>query len=148
MKISVLRAGNILLTSLQDGLTDRDLLDMQADLLEAIGEMEASGVVMDVSALEAVDSYTVRILGETVRMAEILGCAVVVSGIRPAVAMTLVQMEKEQRDFTTALDLENGMMLVKRMLGEDDERPQEPREDEREEFVEAVDFEPVDEERA
>ncbi|MDP6952752.1 MAG: STAS domain-containing protein [Alphaproteobacteria bacterium] len=119
MKIPVLHAGNVLLTSLQDDLTDRDLQDMQAGVLEEIGRSAAVGLVMDVSALETVDSYIVRILSETAQMARVLGCEVVVCGIRPAVAVTLVRMDQANSDFETALDLEKGLALMRRLVDED-----------------------------
>ena len=99
MKIPILQVGNVLLASLQDDLTDRDLQEMQVSLLETIGGVEAFGVVIDVSALETVDSYIVRMLSETATMAGLLGCFVVVAGIRSTVAISLVEMEQQTSGF-------------------------------------------------
>jgi rsbT antagonist protein RsbS len=143
-----LQVGNILLTSLQDGLTDRELIDLQTDLLDTIGAKDAQGVVLDVSALEVVDSYLVRRVTDTARMASVLGCSVAISGIRPAVAMTLVELREEIGAFATALNLERGVEMVKRMIGEEtddldavsdeiDEKSEEQTADDREEFSEA-----------
>ena len=143
-----MQVGNILLTSLQDGLTDRELNELQTDLLDKIGARDAQGVVLDVSALEVVDSYMVRRVTDTARMASVLGCSVAISGVRPAVAMTLIRLREEFGALATALDLERGVEMVKRMIGEEtddldaendeiDEKSEEQVADETEEFTEA-----------
>ena len=142
-----MQVGNILLTSLQDGLTDRELNELQTDLLDKIGARDAQGVVLDVSALEVVDSYMVRRVTDTARMASVLGCSVAISGVRPAVAMTLIRLREEFGALATALDLERGVEMVKRMIGEEtddldavsdeiDEKSEEQTADETEEFSE------------
>lgn len=112
--------GNILLTSLQDGLTDRDMIDLQTGLLDMIGETGAEGAVIDVSALEVVDSYVVQTLRETVKMSRMLGCITAVSGIRPVIALALVEIGQEITDFPTALDVDRAVRLVRSMIGDDD----------------------------
>lgn len=119
MKIPVLRVGNVLLTSLQGYPSDRDLQDMQSALLETVGRSTAQGVVLDISGLETADSFIVKTLSETAQMARVLGCEVVVSGMTPSVAMTLIRMEVRLEGFATALDLEAGLKLVRRLIDDD-----------------------------
>ena len=122
--------------------------ELQTDLLDKIGANDAQGVVLDVSALEVVDSYMVRRVTDTARMASVLGCSVAISGVRPAVAMTLIRLREEFGALATALDLERGVAMVKRMIGEEtddldaendeiDEKSEEQVADETEEFTEA-----------
>ena len=108
MKVPILRYNNVLLTAFQDDLTDRDALNLQTDLMELIEQTQSNGVVIDVGAVAVIDSYLVRVIRETASMARLLGCEVVVSGIQPAVAMTMVELSNESLPFRTVLDLQEG----------------------------------------
>ena len=107
--IPVLKAGEYLITSPQMTLHDRIAVQFKDDVLRRIVETKAKGLVLDVSAIDIVDSFLVRQLGEIATAAGIMGAKVVVVGIRPDVAMTLVEMGFELRGIYTARDLENGL---------------------------------------
>ena len=95
MNIPILRLGHILLSSIQIDLTDIDALQFQNDLVNKIAEVEAHGVVIDITSLEVVDSFMARVLNDTASMARLLGAEVVICGVQPFVAMTLVEMGRD-----------------------------------------------------
>ena len=113
MKTPVLKIGDILLTSMQEDLTDQAALDFQTDVLARVAEEEAKGFVMDISALEIVDSFMARVINDTANMVQLLGTEVVLCGMRPVVAVTLVEMGRELIGVRTALDLEQGMEMIR-----------------------------------
>lgn len=109
MRIPILRLGKILLTSIQVDLTDADALQFQDDLVKKICEIEALGVAIDITALEVVDSFMVRVMNDTAGMARLLGAEVVICGIQPYVAMTLVEMGRELIGADCVFNLDQGM---------------------------------------
>ena len=111
-KIPILRMGRILLVSIQVDLHDRMALQLQDDLTEGIVKTGAKGVLIDISALEIVDSFIGRMLGNLTAMSKILDADTVVVGMRPAVAITLVELGLELSGVRTALDVERGMELL------------------------------------
>ena len=122
MKIPILRLKGILLTSIQVDLADQDALEFQADLLAEVSRTEAQSVVIDVTALDVVDSFMARVLNETASMAQTLGAEVVLCGIQPAVALTLTEMGRELIGVETALNLEQGVEKVERLLAQRGQR--------------------------
>jgi len=116
MKIPILRLNDILLVSIQVDLTDDDVLDFQSDVLNTIQETKAGGLVMDITALDVVDSFMARVINETATMAKILGAEAVVCGMQPAVALTLVEMGRELVGIETALNLDQGFDKVQRLI--------------------------------
>lgn len=114
MKVPILKLKDILITSIQVDLTDEDALEFQADVLNMVSGTGAKGIVIDITALEVVDSFLARVLSETATMVGVLGAEVVVSGMRPAVALTLVEMGREPIGVETALDLEQGLERLRR----------------------------------
>ncbi len=111
-KIPILRMGRFLLVSIQVDLHDRMALQLQDDLTEQIVETGAKGVLIDISALELVDSFIGRMLNNLTSMARILDADTVVVGMRPAVAITLVELGLELGGVRTALNVERGMELL------------------------------------
>jgi len=111
-----------LLTSIQVDLADQDALEFQADLLAEVSRTEAQSVVIDVTALDVVDSFMARVLNETASMAQTLGAEVVLCGIQPAVALTLTEMGRELIGVETALNLEQGVEKVERLLAQRGQR--------------------------
>ncbi|MEM5787833.1 MAG: STAS domain-containing protein [Syntrophobacteraceae bacterium] len=109
MKIPILKLGSILLTSISEEMTDEDALDFQNDVLERVNKTEASGVVIDITALEVVDSFLARVINDTAKMVRLLGAEVVLCGMRPSVALTLVEMGRELIGVKASLDLEQGV---------------------------------------
>jgi len=117
MKVAILRLKDILLTSIQVDLTDEEALQFQTDMMEKVKKTEAAGVIIDISALEVVDSFLARVLNETATMVRILGAEAVICGMQPEVALTLVEMGRELTDVMTAINLDHGMEKLREQIG-------------------------------
>ena len=117
MKVPILQKGLTLLTSFQDDLTDRDALRLQMDLLENIDEIGASSVILDVSCMIMIDSYQAKLISETAAMARLLGCEVVLSGVQPKVAISLVELGGSISGVVNALSVEEGMTFLNNLEG-------------------------------
>jgi rsbT antagonist protein RsbS len=111
-RIPILRMGPFLLVSIQIDMHDRLALALQDDLMERIRATGARGVLIDISALDVVDSFIGRMIGNTAAMARVLDAETVVTGMRPAVAITLVELGLSLKGVRTALDVERGMALL------------------------------------
>ena len=109
--IPILKIGPTLLATIQIDLHDTVVDAFQNDVLEAIEKTGASGLIVDISALEAVDSYVARMLANTGKMAELMGAETVIVGMRPAVAATLVRMGYFMSGIRPALSLEEGLEI-------------------------------------
>ena len=120
MNIPILKLKGILLTSIQIDLTDEEAIEFQSDVLHEIRHTEARGIVIDITAMEVVDSYMARILNETATMVSLLGARAVITGMQPTVALTLVEMGRELIGVKTALNLEQGFDKLQAMLAEDE----------------------------
>ncbi|MFK0237446.1 STAS domain-containing protein [Streptomyces vinaceus] len=112
-RVPVLKIGDILLVSIQVDLEDQLVLDLQDDLSQQIVATAARGVIIDISALEIVDSFVGRMLATTASISRVLGAETVVVGMRPAVAMTLVELGLSLGGVRTALNLELGMQHLR-----------------------------------
>jgi rsbT antagonist protein RsbS len=113
-RIPILRIGDLLLVSIQVDLEDQSALTLQEDLSERIVATGARGVVIDISALEVVDSFIGRMLATTASVSRVLDAETVVVGMRPAVAITLVELGLSLGMVRTALDVERGLELLRR----------------------------------
>ncbi|MCM3882310.1 STAS domain-containing protein [Frankia sp. R82] len=111
-RIPVLKLGNLLLVSIQVDLEDRLALNLQDDLAERIVATGARGVLIDISALDIVDSFVGRMLSTIAAMSKLLDAETVVVGMRPAVAITLVELGLDMPGVRTALTLEHGLALL------------------------------------
>lgn len=111
-RIPIYKIGNILLVSIQIDLRDQDAVDLQDDLANRIASTGAQGVVIDISALELVDSFIGRMLSTTAAVSRVLDARTVVVGMRPAVAITLVELGLSLPGVETALDVERGLALI------------------------------------
>ena len=109
MEIPVLQLGRILLITIQTELHDQMAEDLQKAVLEHLEDTSAEGVLMDITALEIVDSFISRVISETVKMAGLLGARMVLVGMQPAVTMTLIEMGIEMGGIETAMDMEAGL---------------------------------------
>ena len=118
MKIPILKLKDVLLTSIQVDLTDQDAIEFQADVLREVSETDARGIVIDITALDVVDSYMARVLNDIARMVQLLGADVVLSGMQPMVALTLTEMGRELIGVETALNLDQGLDKLRRIIGE------------------------------
>jgi len=112
--IPILKIGSTLLATIQIELHDTVVDSFQNDVLEEIEKTGASGLIIDISALETVDSYVARMLANTGKMAKLMGTDTVIVGMRPAVAATLVRMGYFMEGISTALSLEEGLELQAR----------------------------------
>ncbi len=111
-RIPIYKIGDILLVSIQIELRDQDAVDLQDDLAQRIAATGARGVVIDISALELVDSFIGRMLSTTAAVSRVLDARTVVVGMRPAVAITLVELGLSLPGVETALDVERGLALI------------------------------------
>lgn len=109
--IPILKIGSTLLATIQIELHDTVVDAFQGDVLEEIERTGAAGLIIDISALETVDSYVARMLANTAKMAKLMGANTVIVGMRPAVAATLVRMGYFMDGIRTALSLEEGLAL-------------------------------------
>lgn len=117
-RIPILRLGQALLVTIQVDMHDELALALEEDLTQKIWATGARGVLIDISALEVVDSFIGRMLHAIASVSRVLDAETVVVGMRPAVAITLVELGLELPGIRTALDVERGMALLRRRDGE------------------------------
>lgn len=115
-RIPILKVGDALLVSIQVDMHDQLAVQLQDDLTDRIVKTHARGVLIDISALEIVDSFIGRMLGNIAAMSRVLDAATVVVGMRPAVAITLVELGLQLNGVRTALNVERGMELLRESL--------------------------------
>jgi rsbT antagonist protein RsbS len=107
--VPILKQGPVLIATVRDALTDQDLLQLRDDLAERVGRMRSSGVVIDVTLLDVMDSFACRTLRGIAETARLRGARTVVAGIQPDVAMSMVQLGLTLGGTLTALDLEEAL---------------------------------------
>ena len=115
-RIPILKMGQFLLVTIQVDMHDQLALTLQDDLTETIVKFHARGVLIDISALDMVDSFIGRMLANIAAMSSILDAQTVVVGMQPSVAITLVELGLSLKGVRTALDVEKGMELLKRLV--------------------------------
>lgn len=116
-RIPILKVGEFLLVTIQVDMHDRLAVKLHDELSEAIVRQHARGVLIDVSALQVVDSFIGRMLGNIAATSRILDAETVVVGVQPAVAITLVELGQPFRGVRTALNVDKGMELLRSSLG-------------------------------
>ena len=116
-QIPILQMGNILLVTIQVDMHDRLVMALQDNLTNRISETGARGVLIDISALDMVDSFIGRMIGNIASMSRVLDAETVVVGIRPAVAITLVELGLSLPGVRTALNVEKGMSVLHATMG-------------------------------
>jgi len=120
-QIPILKIGDCLLVSIQVDMHDRLALALQDDLTSKIVASRARGVMIDISALEVVDSFIGRMLNNIAAMSRVLDAVTVVVGMQPAVAITLVELGLALTGVKTALNVDKGLALIRRLIdGEED----------------------------
>ncbi|MEP6715456.1 MAG: STAS domain-containing protein [Terriglobia bacterium] len=119
-RIPILKLGPFLLVTVQVDMHDQLALNLQEDLTSRIVEAHARGVLIDISALDIVDSFIGRLLANIASMSRILDAETVVVGMRPAVAITLVELGLSLPGVRTALDVERGMDLLRASIEADE----------------------------
>ncbi|MBM7694110.1 rsbT antagonist protein RsbS [Peribacillus deserti] len=120
MRIPILKLNDMLLVSIQVVLDDQSALMLKEDLLQKIHVTGAGGVVLDLTSLDIIDSFIAKVLGDMVSMAELMGAKVVITGIQPAVAITLIELGISLPNIMTALDLEKGIELLRNAVIDDE----------------------------
>jgi rsbT antagonist protein RsbS len=121
-RIPILKMGRYLLVTIQVDMHDRLALSLQDDLTARIVATQAKAVLIDISALEMVDSFIGRMIANIAAMSSVLDAETVVVGMRPAVAITLVELGLPLKGVRTALNVEHGMAVLQARLEDDDER--------------------------
>ncbi len=119
--IPVLKMGELLLVTIQVDMHDRLAMALQDDLATTIVRTGARGVLIDISSLEMVDSFIGRMLANIASMSKILDAHTVVVGMRPAVAITLVELGLSLQGVATALNVDKGMAVLRSALRADEE---------------------------
>jgi rsbT antagonist protein RsbS len=117
-RIPILKMGEFLLVSIQVDMHDRLAMTLQDDLTDRIVKTRARGVLIDISSLEVVDSFIGRMIGNIAAMSRVLDAQTVVVGMRPAVAITLVELGLSLTGVRTALNVEQGMRLISDGIGD------------------------------
>jgi len=114
-EVTILKLGQNIIVPIQVELHDRAALRLQEDILKKIEETGSSGLIIDVSAVSVVDSFLGRLLGETAKMANLIGAETVLVGMKKEVVITLIQLGMVIKDLHTALNIEDGMMLLEKL---------------------------------
>jgi rsbT antagonist protein RsbS len=117
-RIPILRMGNILLVTIQVDMHDRLAMQLQDDLSNKIVSAGSRGVLIDISALDIVDSFIGRMLANIAATSRILDAVTVLVGMQPAVAITLVELGMSLQGIRTALDVERGMSLLNELVAD------------------------------
>jgi rsbT antagonist protein RsbS len=113
LTVPVLKQGDYLIASIQSALTDSEVLALRDDLAADVGRFRSRGIVIDVTALDVIDSFVARSLREIALTARLRGAETVIVGIQPDVAVAMVQFELNLEPLHTALDLEEGLAVLR-----------------------------------
>ena len=116
LRIPILKIGNVLIASIQTTLHDSSAVQFKDDLLQRIFETRARGLIVDLTAVEVVDSFIGRLISDIASMAGLMGTRVVITGLQPAVAITLVELGLELPQVLTALNLAKGWAALQRQI--------------------------------
>jgi rsbT antagonist protein RsbS len=112
MVVPVLKQGDVLIVCVQAALSDQDLVELRDDLADKVGRFRSTGVVIDVSALDVMDSFATRMLRGIAQATKLRGAETVIVGIQPDVAFAMIQLGLTLDGVATALDLEEGLALL------------------------------------
>lgn len=116
MPVPILKQGPILIATVQAALTDSDTDRLRQDLMERVSRYRALGIIVDVTAIDVMDSFAARSLRTIAHMTRLRGADTVIVGLAPEVAFAMVQLGLAFDDMHTALDLEEGLALLNRQL--------------------------------
>jgi rsbT antagonist protein RsbS len=124
VRVTVLHQGDYLIASIQSDLTDSEVLALRDELSDQVGRLRCRGLVVDVSALDVIDSFVARSLGALATTARLRGASTVIVGIRPHVAIAMVHFDLDLDPLVTALDLDEGLATLDLLTshGAEDER--------------------------
>jgi rsbT antagonist protein RsbS len=116
--VPILKQGGYLIASVQSALSDSEMLALRDELLDRAGSMRSRGIIVDVTALDVMDSFAARSLRGIAHMANLRGAKTVMVGIQPEVAFAMVQLGLNLEGVHTALDLEEGLAFLDEISGE------------------------------
>ena len=114
MEVPILKQGQYLIASIQAALTDADLVQLRDALVQRVGKFRSRGVIVDVTALDVMDSFATRTLRDITHMIKLRGAQTVIVGIQPEVAFSMVRLGLTLEGVATALDLEEGLAFLDR----------------------------------
>lgn len=117
MPVPILKQGQILIATVRNALSDSDTELFRQSLMERVTQSRAQGIIVDVTAIDVLDSFAARSLQTIARMSRLRGADTVIVGLQPEVAFAMVQLGLSFEDMHTALDLEEGLALLNRQLG-------------------------------
>ncbi len=112
MEVPILKQGNYLIASIQSALSDSDLAQLRDRLVAQVGKLRSRGVIIDLTALDIMDSFATRTLRDTAHMIRLRGAETVIVGMLPEVAFTMVELGLSLSGIATALDLEEGLVYL------------------------------------
>jgi rsbT antagonist protein RsbS len=112
VSVAILKQGDNLIASIQSDLTDAQVLALRDDLSDRIGRTRARGIIVDVAALDVIDSFVARSLGSIAIMARLRGAETLIVGIQPDVAIAMVQFDLNLEPLRTALDLDEALTIL------------------------------------
>ena len=112
MEVPILKQGNYLIASIQSALSDSDLSQLRDRLVTQVGKLRSRGVIIDLTALDIMDSFATRTLRDTAHMIRLRGAETVIVGMQPEVAFTMVELGLSLSGIATALDLEEGLIYL------------------------------------
>jgi rsbT antagonist protein RsbS len=121
MSVAILRQGSYLIASIQSDLSDREVTELRHELAELVGRHRSRGIVIDVAALDVIDSFVARALRAIVLTARLRGAETVIVGIQPEVAIAMVQFRLNLKPLRVALDLDDAIELLERLTRGDAE---------------------------
>jgi rsbT antagonist protein RsbS len=117
VEIPILKQRDYLIASIQSVLTDEDLVNLRDKLVQQVGRFRSLGVILDVTGMDVIDSFSVRTLRDLAHMIRLRGATTVIVGIQPEVAFSMIQLGLRLKDVPTALDLEEGLAYLDRKKG-------------------------------
>ena len=115
MSVAILREGDYLIAAILSDLTDKEVVELRGELIAMVGRYRSRGLVIDVSALDVIDSFVARALRSIVLTVRLRGAHTVIAGIQPDVAIALVQFRLNLGPFRVALDLDSARTLLDRL---------------------------------
>jgi rsbT antagonist protein RsbS len=117
VRVAVLRQGDYLIASIQSDLTDSEVVALREELLERVGRFRCRGLIVDVGALDVIDSFVARALAAIATTARLRGADTVIVGIRPDVAIAMVHFDIDLHPVRAALDLDEGLVVLDGLTG-------------------------------
>ena len=116
MSVAILHHGEYVIASIQSDLSDREVMALRDDLANRVGERRARGLIVDVAALDVIDSFVARALRTIAETTQMRGAETVIVGIQPDVAIAMVQFRLNLEPLRAALDLDEGIQILDRLL--------------------------------